>query len=54
MKAVLLAAILLSGCATVSWTCPERPVITRQNTHTIVKCKSTGNTVDITHPAHAP
>lgn len=54
MKFAILAALALTGCATVSWTCDTRPQVILRDTHTIVTCPTTGNTVDITHPKASP
>jgi len=46
----LALALLLSGCSTLSWTCPVPAVVTLEDTRTTVSCPTTGKAVTITHP----
>ena len=46
----LALALLLTGCSTLSWTCPVPATVTLEDTRTTVKCPSSGKIVTITHP----
>jgi hypothetical protein len=46
----LAVALLLSGCSTLSWTCPVPAKVNLEDTRTVVKCPSSGKSVTITHP----
>lgn len=46
----IVAILLLTGCSTLSWTCPVPATVTLEDTRTTVKCPSDGKTVTITHP----
>jgi uncharacterized Zn finger protein (UPF0148 family) len=46
----LALALLLSGCSTLSWTCPVPATVTLEDTKTTVKCPSDGKVVVIEHP----
>jgi hypothetical protein len=46
----IVAILLLTGCTTVSWTCPVPATVTLEDTRTVVKCPSNGKSVTITHP----
>jgi len=46
----ILALVLLTGCSTLSWTCPVPATVTLEDTRTTVSCPTTGKAVTITHP----
>jgi hypothetical protein len=46
----LALLLLLTGCTTISWTCPVPATVTLEDTRTVVKCPSSGKSVTIEHP----